>query len=143
MSKHYMVVHEDTGYLTRLEEMGREITDEIREDAWTHSIECSDPSDCPGWQECPESHAGMDPDEEDSPAYDQYEDVEIHGVLHDWKSEYGWTVPFEGCPVVECAAFWGNDVDGKYDPNRPGRYLLDVKWDDQSVYLTVVEEVSE
>ena len=138
MSEHYAVVRQDAGWLKRLAEL-RPLTDDDRKGAWSCYIECSDPANCPGWMECGKEHPGMDPEDEDSPAYDgDLEDVMIHGEFHTWRSGHGWTVESDGCPV---------EFNGNYDtPDRvaldgPHRYLLDVDWDDDICYLSVVREI--
>ena len=91
----------------------------------------------PGWIECDGDHTGFDPDDETSPAYDEWEGVMIHGVPHDWHL-CEWTVPYTGCPVTDFAR--EQDFDG-IDLSRPGRWLLDVDWDDDDCYMTVIREV--
>ena len=130
MSTHYAVVTVDEAYAARFPTFPTE---------YVTRIECSDPAACPGWEECRGGdHAGFDPDDEESAAYDQYEDVEIHGVLHEWKWGYGWTVPFAGCPV---AANFDGDIYELPTPLRPGKWRLEDEWDGEDVYLTVVAEV--
>lgn len=105
-------------------------------DRWHMSaIECSTPGGCGGWRECTLDHPGMDPDDEDSPAFDA-EEWEIHGVLHTWQG-WTWSVPFDGCPVQEWA-----DVSDLWDGvDGPGRYEIDADWNDTECYLTVVGKV--
>lgn len=125
MSTHYASVTVDEDHAARFPD---------HETEYLTRIECSNPAACPGWQECRSGdHAGFDPDDERSPAFDEFEDVEIHGVLHDWRRGY-WTVPFKGCPVV---ANFDCDIYGLPSPLRPGRWRLEVDWDDEDVYLTV------
>ena len=105
-------------------------------DRWDMSaIECSTPGGCGGWLECTLDHPGIDPYDEDSPAFDA-EEWEIHGVLHTWQG-WTWSVPFDGCPVAEWA-----DVNDLWDGvDGPGRYEVDADWDDTECYLTVVGKV--
>lgn len=137
MSEHYAVVHLDREFLRRLAAL-RRVTREDVQDAYMVTVECSDPAACPGWVECDGDHAGFDPDDETSPAYDEHEDVMIHGVLHGWQWGYGWTVDYSGCPVLGFAD--EQDFDG-LDRTRPGRWLLDVDWEDDHCWMTVVREV--
>lgn len=136
MSEHYAVVKLDTVYLERLAAI-RPVTDEDRADAWSCWIECSDPASCPGWTECPESHEGFDPEDEESPAFDEYEDVMIHGVSHNWEWGWNWTVPYEGCPVKAS----DHDTPDGVVLDGPRRYLLETEWEDEHCYLTVVREL--
>ena len=93
--------------------MTRHIIEVTEDGAW--SIECLDGNGCSGWIECDGDHAGYDPEDEASPAFDCYEDVEIHGVPHDWQWDYAWTIPYEGCVVQ------GANVDRHYRlPLTPG-----------------------
>lgn len=137
-TQHYGIVYPDENYLTRLATI-RTVTARDRDDAYAFRVECSAPGQCSGWQECPDSHEGMDPEDEDSPAFDQFEDVMIHGALHEWMSPHGWTVPYSGCPV-EGIGSW--EAPDGLDMSRPGRYLLDVEWDESEAYLAVVEEIT-
>lgn len=139
MIEHYAVVRLDRNYLRRLARIRRVARKDV-EDGYAAFIECSDPASCPGWIECDEDHSGFDPDDENSPAYDMYDDpVMIHGVEHEWRHGHGWTVEYEGCPVERGCADLDTDA---MDMTRPGRYLLDEDWDDTDCYLTVVREVT-
>lgn len=107
----------------------------IQEPEWKFSIECVDPTSCGGWQECDGDHDGYDPEEETSPAYDEEEDVLIHGVLHEWR--YGWTIPYEGCPVAD-ALNWST-IDSAWDlaqQHGAGVHVVDDDWDD--TYCTLM-----
>lgn len=112
----------------------------VDEDREGFTIECADPAHCAGWIECTGDHTGYDPEDEESPAFDEWEDVEIHGVFHDWRRGYGWTVPYPGCVVaaeaVEAPDELWERVDGDY-LLKPGRWVVDDDWDDTSCYLTV------
>ena len=79
----------------------------------------------------------MDPDDETSPAFDEFEGVMIHGESHDWTWGHNWTVPCEGCPVVN----GDYDTPDGVELDGPHRYLLDTDWDDTDCYLSVVREV--
>lgn len=138
MTDHTFVVEADQNHLDRLAKI-RPVTDEDRADAWTWHVECSDPAACPGWIECAKDHPGMDPDDEDSPAFDKHdEEVEIHGVMHTWIWGYNWTVPFVGCPVAEDR---DHDIpDGIPTPlARPGRYPVETEWDETDCTLMLIE----
>ena len=138
MSEHYAEVRIDYDYINRLRNAGVPLTSDHWDDAWACYIVCSDPEACPGWQECDKSHEGYDPEDEDSPAYGQFEDVLIHGKYHDWRMSY-WTVEYAGCPVQ------GNPFQETPDGiplDRHGTYLVDDDWDDENCYLTLVKEVN-
>lgn len=60
---------------------------------WSFDLECESGGNCGWWIECTEDHTGYDPEDEESAAYDEWEGVEIHGVLHEWQWGYGWTGP--------------------------------------------------
>lgn len=133
MSTHVLVVETDAAYLERLAVL-RPVTDDDRRDAMMWHIECSDPAACPGWVECDGDHAGFDPEDETSPGYDRWEDVMIHGELHDWRWGHGWTVAYSGCPVIGFAEF---DPPDECYPLRPSRWPVDVDWDDTVCVVTV------
>lgn len=129
-TQHWIVVEPDTAYI---EQYG----DDPDDPAIKWRIECSDPAACPGWMECPENHTGYDPDDEESPAFDEYEDVMIHGVVHEWRPGYDWTVPIDGCPVRDGAA---DDAASEIAYRKGvGRWEVDDDWDDVDCYLTVIE----
>jgi hypothetical protein len=100
-------------------------------DHWTHEdpdwdfkITCWAPSTCEGWIECSGDHAGYDPEDEESPAFDEYEDVEIHGLLHEWRNN--WVVPFPGC-IVD-ASEWIDDAREIARQEGPGTYWVASEW---------------
>lgn len=138
MSEHYIEITRDTVGLGRLGKY-RSITDKDVKDYYAARLICTDPSTCPGWIECDKDHTGYDPDDETSVVFDEYEDVLIHGEYHNWRYGYGWVVDFPGCPVT------GNDweVPDEIDTKRDGKYLVDVEWEDEFVYLSVVKEVTD
>lgn len=110
------------------------------DDPDSYTIECPGKPACSGWIECDGDHEGYDPEEEASPAYDEWDDVEIHGVLHDYKWGHGWTVPHPGCVVADA---WnveppGGLWDRETDAYKPGRWLVDDDWDDTDVQLILV-----
>lgn len=134
MSRHILVVTPDEEYAARFPD-ARPYT--------RYRYECTVPGGCGGWEECcdPAGHEGFDPEDETSPAYDQHEDVEIHGVLHEWRWGYEWTVPFVGCVVKE----------GGYDPPEElyqrgedgwelpvGRWVVEDEWHDEECYMKLV-----
>lgn len=100
------------------------------------------PGGCEGWQECREGHKveGYDEDAnvgpydcaEEAPWADKDEFV-FHGVMHEWRYGWGWTVPFQGCVLAV------NDFsDGAYDimvAFGPGEYLIEDEWDDTEVWI--------
>lgn len=112
------------------------------------SIDCLVPAKCGGWQECPESHQidgepvndGPWESDESAPWYEQ-DYFTFHGVEHEWRYGYGWTVPFEGCVVA------ANDhaSDSTHEigvEHGEGTFLVDDEWDDTYVTLHVIEPVS-
>ncbi|MBB3040982.1 hypothetical protein [Nocardioides soli] len=112
------------------------------------TITCLVPTKCGGWQECPESHQieggpvndGPWDSDEDAPWFEE-DYFTFHGVEHEWRYGYGWTVPFEGC----CVADNDSSVDSVHDiglENGEGTYVVDDEWDDTSCTLIVVERVS-
>lgn len=120
-----------------------------KSDDWTedepdfdHDVVCLDPPSCGGWQECLDPHEvdgvsaaeGPYDSPEDAPWCDE-EEFTFHGVLHEWRYGYGWTVPFPGCVVA------ANDhvCDSAYDIGRrhgEGTYVVDDEWDD--TYCTLL-----
>lgn len=132
MSEHVLVA-EHTGQVLRYERGPRGGT-ALELGDYSLSIRCNG---CSGWQECDGDHTGFDPEDEDSPAFDRYEDVEIHGESHEWKWGHSWTVPYVGCVLA------GNDgwQDSAYEILRtygPGEYAIDEDWDDTDVYIMAV-----
>lgn len=130
MSRHYAVVRIDQDALDRLAAF-RPVSEAEKADYWCCYIECSDPTTCSGWVECREDHAGYDNED----ARDEGE-AEIHGVTHTYHGAYGWTVEYPGC-VVKFAC---EDTPEGVALDGPHRYLLDVDWDEDECYLTVVRE---
>lgn len=105
-----------------------------------YRLECPDGNGCSGWIECGEQwhgdgtrsaeHGPFDcPD--DLPWYDE-EEYEFHGVVHTWRSGYGWTVPFTG----GCIVVYGDwePPDGVFNV-KPGRYDVEDEWNETEVYL--------
>lgn len=107
--------------------------------SWDWEVACTRPERCNGWEECSKDHPGMDPTDEESPAYDQYEDVEIHGILHEWQWSYGWTVPYVGCIVNSGLADLFDSVYEIARDSGPGEYRVDDDWDDGDCYLAAIE----
>ena len=103
------------------------------------AVVCPGPKYCHGWQECDGDHTGYDPEDEESPAFDQYEDVEIHGVLHEWKCGHNWTVPYKGCVLEGRAWPWGDNVHDILMTYGPGEYVIDEDWDDTDVFVTAAK----
>jgi hypothetical protein len=101
------------------------------------TVYCLTPAKCEGWEECAGDHTGYDPNDEDSPAYDQEEDVEIHGVLHNWHGSHGWTTPFVGCVVAANDGIHDAVYEiGRYD--GAGLHLIDTEWEDYDCVVTRV-----
>ena len=122
---------------------GPDWTEDDPEYRWT--VTCLNPNACNGWQECPEDHNGYDPKDKDSLAYDEWEDVEIHGVLHEWHWGHGWTVPYEGCCVADNLNCWGgvDSADDIAQEHGVGTHVVDDDWDDTDLTLTWVKTIAE
>lgn len=134
-AKHQLEVYLDEDFLSRLADF-RPVTAEDRAEAYAWRIVCSDPEACPAWVECEKDHAGYNPDDEDSVVFDCHEDeVLIHGVIHEWRWGYGWTVAYPGCPV----AVADYDLPEGVSLDRPGFYPVDVDWDDDLCSVFLVE----
>ena len=133
MADHYVVVTRDEDGLARLAAI-RPPTDQDRADYYHLAVECATPGGCGGWQECDGDHTGYDPDDEESPAYDQWDGVMIHGVEHEWQYDHVWAIPYIGCPFQEHSEI---DTSG-ISTDTDGRYTLDVDWDDTECYLTAL-----
>lgn len=137
---HTIEITRDHEGLARLAKY-RPITDEDRTDYYRAAITCSDPESCPGWIECREPHevegrsaeGGPWTAEEGDPWAEQ-DEYEFHGVAHEWRSGYGWTVAYPGCPVA--AGDW--EVPDEIDTTVDGKYPVDADWDDDTCYLTVL-----
>lgn len=111
---------------------------------YTATIECI-PGGCLGWIECREEHTvdgytgpndGPYDSGEDAPWADK-EETEFHGVMHTWRSGWGWTVPYPGCVLAE-----QDTSDNEHDilmEYGPGAYLVDEDWwDETSVTISPV-----
>lgn len=141
MTDHKIVVARDERGLARLAAL-RPVTEQDRADHHFWRVVCSDPAGCPGWVECHETHEvdgksaadGPWEADEDDPWAEQDEFV-FHGVPHEWRSEYGWTVDYDGCPV-ECA---DAELPDGIDTTVDGEYPVEVEWDDEFCVLTLVE----
>ena len=139
MTRHHIVITRDDETLAALGQHGP-VCDENRRDHYMWRIECSDPASCPGWVECAEDHDGYDPEDEDSPAFDEYEGVMIHCVPHDWHGSF-WTVEYAECPV---AASWADlELPDDIDTGTDGRHLVDVEWEETCCYLTLSDPEKE
>lgn len=109
---------------------------------WSFSIQCVKPESCGGWQECGQPHgsgtlsADLGPWEADPLApWGEEEEFTFHGVLHEWRYGYGWTVPYDGCPVAD-SLNWSND--DAWDIARHhgvGTHVVQDEWDDTSCSL--------
>lgn len=99
---------------------------------YTCTVVCLNPAHCYGWEECTGEHKGYDPDSPVSSAYDKFdEDVEIHGVLHEWKHGYGWCVRFDGCVVADHVdGGWTDSGDEIAREHGVGTYEVDDEWYD-------------
>lgn len=132
--KHILVVELDEKYAARF-------PDADPSTLWR--LECVNPVFCTGWIECRKDHDGYDPDEETSPAFDQYEDVLIHGEFHEWQYGYSWCVPL---PDNECslrgydleppAELWDREAENW----KIGRWRVEAEIDDDCCTLLLVSD---
>lgn len=111
------------------------------------AVVCLSPAKCGGWQECRESHEmpGMPTndgpwDSDESAPWCDQDYFTFHGVEHEWRSGYGWTVPFEGC-VVAADDSVGDNAHDIGVAHGEGTYLVDDDWDDEYVTLAIIERV--
>lgn len=117
-----------------------------RSDDWTEgepyfksTVTCLAPGLCGGWQECRKPHEVDGTSADDGPwdapleaAWCEEDCFTFHGVEHEWRSGWGWTVPFEGCVVA------GNDhvSDFAHDlalEHGIGAHEVEDDWDDDSL----------
>lgn len=121
---------------------------EVPLDGEGFTIECLAGNGCNGWIECREPHTVGKLDATEGPydcdpdmPWSDEEEWEFHGVLHEWRWGYGWTVPYPGCVVAAQGCDAPDDlwevVDGEHRL-KPGRWLVDDDWDDTDCYLTLV-----
>lgn len=131
---HVLVIEPDTKYAKQFPDADPEVL-------WR--VECSDSAKCNAWEECNTPHeveglsAADGPYEcpEEMPWFDEPE-FEFHGELHTWRQGWGWTVEFAGCSVGE---FRDAELpDDLPQPVAPGRYTIDVDWDDDYCTLRYV-----
>lgn len=142
MTEHLLTIKPDETYRARVnaqrEKQGLPPYSEAdMEEDFILSITCLHPDLCAGWIECSEEHPNSDPEDDESPVYDQYDDVMMHGVPHDHHDGM-WTVPYKGCVVR------GGDWETPDDlyPLRAGEWIVEDEWEDTCVYLNVVREVA-
>ncbi|WP_087005977.1 hypothetical protein [Gulosibacter sp. 10] len=155
MTKHIITITRDEDFLKRLSQY-REPDEHDRSNAYTYSVECTVSGGCGGWQECGKPHEVDGVDASDGPwetpcscAYveaDHHsipwcgeEEFEFHGVLHEWRWGYGWTVPYTGCIIRD----YPPELPDGIDTERDGRWLVDDDWDDTDCYLVLVRELGE
>lgn len=121
--------------------------DDFDTPGWQFEITCLAPTKCGGFQECPDEHqvAGVSaadgPDADESAPWFDEEEFEFHGVMHEWRYGFGWTVPFDGC-VVSDALNWNCDSAADIaDRHGAGVHVVDDEWDDSSCTLIWVKTV--
>lgn len=155
MTEHIIAISRDEKFLARLAKY-REPDEQDRKDAWQAHIECTVRGGCGGWEECREPHTSPDGlvDANDGP-YDTVcscaesesttcsppwcgcDEFEFHGVWHEWRWGYGWTVPFEGCVLASNHDF---EIPDGIDTTRDARWRVEDDWDDIDCYLTLIGE---
>lgn len=146
MSRHILVVEPDAAYAARF-------PDADPETRWW--IECPEGNDCAGWQECREPHVVDSKDAADGPHETECrcvnglecevpwcgEDVfTFHGIEHEWRWGYGWTVPFTGC-VLAANADRFDPPDDLWQTDGTlsiGRWVVDDDWDDDLPTVTLI-----
>lgn len=142
MADHKIVVARDERGLARLAAL-RPVTAQDRADHYTWRVVCSDPAGCPGWIECRETHEFNGRSAADGPyeadegdLWDGQDEFVFHGVPHEWRSGYGWTVAYAGCPV-ECS---DAELPDGIDTTVDGEYPIEVDWDDEFCVLIPTKE---
>ena len=115
---------------------------------WT--IECLDPDQCDGWEECHDLHPFTPCDDcqfteciedQECDAMDTGDEREFHGETHEWRWGYGWTVQFPGCVVSE-NLYEADDAGDIAVTVGPGRWLVDDDWSDTDMYLILIGPAS-
>lgn len=129
MSRHILVVEPDTAYAERFPDFPPETR-------W--HIECPDGNGCSGWEECDGDHSSLTEDDQDE-GY-----ATAHGVEHEYRWGYGWTVPYEGCVVAGNDSteppdeLWKRDEDSHNLRLPLGRWVVDDDWDETHCTLILV-----
>ena len=126
---HKIVVTRDERGLARLAAL-RPVTEQDRADYYAWRVVCSDPAGCPGWVECTETH------EVDDDPWGDFDRYLFHGVMHDWRAGYGWTVDYAGCPVEDSDTELPDGIDTTVDDEYP----IEVEWDDELCVLIPKKE---
>ena len=152
MTAHILIIEPDPAYVARVnmyrlrDGLPALDADEAADHMQWHT-ECPTPQHCTGWIECREPHEVDGESAEDGPydttegqPWDGHDEYEFHGVLHEWRSGFGWTVDYPGC-VVAGNLFEVDLPDDIPRPLRPGRWLVDDDWDEIDMYLDVIREV--
>lgn len=94
-----------------------------------------DGKECPGFKKKLPGLPG-EPDEYSLNCWDGEEDFEFHGVEHTYRYGHGWTVPFEGCIVIELAY----ELPEGFDEVPIGDHAIETDWiGEESVYLEVMK----
>ena len=138
MTRHWVVVTRDAAYLARLAAI-QPVTNRDRADCWDARIECEDPGECEGWEECLEPHPCDIPAHHDADGTAWCDDEEehlFHGVWHTLHLG-SWVTPYDGCVVQ------AQDHDYTYlgvDLSQDGRYEVSVEWDGIDCYLTLADQ---
>lgn len=155
MTEHIIEISRDEAFLARLAEY-RAPDEQDRRDAYQATIQCTVEGGCGGWQACDALHEANGLSAEGGPyetvcscaetesttcstPWCGHDEFEFHGVEHTWRWSWGWTVPYEGCPVAASDA----ELPDGIDTERDGRWLVDDDWDDTSCYLVLVREIGD
>lgn len=104
------------------------------------SMQCITPSGCDGWTECTEEHPFPD-DEAREMAEDDGHHA-FHGVEHQYRYGYGWTVPYDGC-VLAGSSEWSDGVSEAAshigEQYGEGRHAVADDWSDNLPYVERID----
>lgn len=118
--------------------------EQCRQDACRWRVTCTVEGGCGGWMECGEPHEvdgisaadGPHDCDPDAPWAD-CDEFTFHGVDHEWRVGYGWTVDYDGCPITP----WHFDLPDGIDTTRNGSWLVENEWDDTDCLVELIREL--
>lgn len=156
LAEHIIEISRDEAFLARLAKY-RTPDEQDRRDAYRETITCCVAGGCGGWQVCMEPHEINGVNATDSPygtacscaeaesttcsiPWCGYDGFEFHGVWHEWRWGYAWTVPYEGCVLAEYDDY---ELPDGIDTTRDGRWLVEDDWDDTDCSLMLIREVTQ
>lgn len=141
MSRHILAIKLDPIEQARLD--SGELVFPEHVDSHDHDIVCPEGNGCSGWVGCSEPHLvdGKSADDgpydcDESAPYWGKDEFEFHGVLHTWRSGYGWTMPFTGKCIVNWVGRY--DLPTGYEDLPIGEHEVEDDWGDESCYLQLV-----